>query len=611
MPPTESPGDDMVVLGSPADGGVNRVCSLVAPEGDEAQKGRRVLECRNFWRAGAYEVRSGVSPSARHAAQESSDFDRARVHPKFLHTNATSHKWAFGAIAELLDNSVDEIQNGATFVKVDKVSNSKDNSPMLLFQDDGGGMDPEGIRRCMSLGFSTKRSKTTIGQYGNGFKTSTMRLGADAIVFSRANRGGNVTLCIGLLSYTFLRRTMKDDIIVPMLDFHIVNGQKTPIILSSQDEWDSSLKAILDWSPFSSMEELLLQFEDMGLHGTKVVVYNLWMNDDGLLELDFDDDDQDILLRDQAYSGGFTRANKEVVHCHVSSRLKYSLRAYASILYMRKFSNFHIILRGKPVEQVSIADELKFIKTITYKPQVGMDGESVSVRITIGFAKEAPVLGIFGVNVYHKNRLIMPYWKVVQEGSSRGRCVVGIFEANFIEPAHDKQDFERTPLFIRLESKLRQIILEYWKYNCHMIGYQSIDITTEKRKLKESEKHSDRHASKVQLKVPTPIGVACSHLQPTGQTHAQSHDTMPISGEDDDDIEIIDVQDPSLIKKITEENIQLFMRREELQQTTNQLRRTVEELEHELAEVKKKCSQLAADLQIRGGKQHILGTNQS
>lgn len=73
----------------------------------------------------------------------------------------------------------------------------KDNSPMLLFQgickaykaacfwlicavdgldsllnthnerllaDDGGGMDPEGIRRCMSLGFSSKRSKSTIGQ---------------------------------------------------------------------------------------------------------------------------------------------------------------------------------------------------------------------------------------------------------------------------------------------------------------------------------------------------------------------------------------------------------------------------------------------------------------
>lgn len=37
---------------------------------------------------------------------------------------------------------------------------------------------------------------------------------------------------------------------------------------------------------------LVLQFEDVGSHGTKVLIYNLWMNDDGLLELDFDDDDE-------------------------------------------------------------------------------------------------------------------------------------------------------------------------------------------------------------------------------------------------------------------------------------------------------------------------------
>ncbi|KAJ0542789.1 hypothetical protein HanHA89_Chr09g0343641 [Helianthus annuus] len=36
------------------------------------------------------------------------ELEHARVHPKFLHSNATSHKWAFGAIAELLDNAVDE-----------------------------------------------------------------------------------------------------------------------------------------------------------------------------------------------------------------------------------------------------------------------------------------------------------------------------------------------------------------------------------------------------------------------------------------------------------------------------------------------------------------------
>lgn len=33
-----------------------------------------------------------------------------------------------------------------------------------LFADDGGGMDPEGIRKCMSLGYSSKKTDTTIGQ---------------------------------------------------------------------------------------------------------------------------------------------------------------------------------------------------------------------------------------------------------------------------------------------------------------------------------------------------------------------------------------------------------------------------------------------------------------
>lgn len=36
----------------------------------------------------------------------------------------------------------------------------------------------------------------------------------------------------------------------------------------------------------------MIQFEDIGLHGTKVLIYNLWMNDDGLLELDFEDDEE-------------------------------------------------------------------------------------------------------------------------------------------------------------------------------------------------------------------------------------------------------------------------------------------------------------------------------
>ncbi|KAM0848254.1 hypothetical protein ACQ4PT_054507 [Festuca glaucescens] len=552
------------------------------------------LDCRSFWKAGAHE---GPSAPIRefHDGLETGDFDRARVHPKFLHTNATSHKWAFGAISELLDNAVDEICNGATFVKVDKSINSKDNSPMLVFQDDGGGMDPEGVRKCMSLGFSTKKSKTTIGQYGNGFKTSTMRLGADAAVFTRAMRGSNVTLSIGLLSYTFLRRTMKDDIVVPMLDFEVRDGHIVPLVYGSQGDWDSSLKIILDWSPFSSKEELLKQ---------------------------------DILLRDQGQtSGGTTKIQKEIVEQHISHRLRFSLRAYTSILYLRKFENFQIILRGKPVEQISIANELKFKKVVTYKPQVAHDSQVVSVKVDIGFAKEAPVLGIFGMNVYHKNRLIMPFWKVLQEASSRGRSVVGVLEANFIEPAHDKQDFERTPLFIRLETKLRKIIVDYWKEKCHLIGYQPTDPKL-RSQYKAALKDPGGPGGKIQHKAFTArkTGEHLSNLLPetyddveavrltangTGSALHSSgqaqENSMESAGLEEDlvDISSHGVLDPNLNEKLSEENLALFTRREDLRQRDTQLKQTIGELEHELEETKRKCSQLAAELQIRKSQQQL------
>ncbi|XP_078152214.1 protein MICRORCHIDIA 2-like [Carex rostrata] len=565
-----------------------------------ADSGNKTLACRNFWKAGSDEVPSVVPNQIIPDVLESYDFDRARVHPKFLHTNATSHKWAFGAIAELLDNAVDEICHGATFVRVDKTTNPKDGSPMLLFQDDGGGMDPEGIRRCMSLGFSSKRSKTTIGQYGNGFKTSTMRLGADAVVFTRAFCEGQATVSIGLLSYTFLRSTMKDDIIVPMLDFKMEGGRLVPLVYSCSEEWDSSLKLLIDWSPFSSKEELLQQFEDVGSHGTKVLIYNLWMNDDGLLELDFDDDEEDILLRDQANNTtGSSRHHKDIVQHHISHRLRFSLRAYTSILYMRKFTNFKILLRGKPVEQVFISEEMKFKKSVTYKPQVGVNSEVVAVRTTIGFAKEAPVLGIFGVNVYHKNRLIMPFWKVLQEASSRGRSVLGVLEANFIEPAHDKQDFERTPLFIRLESKLRQIIVDYWKDNCHLIGYQGSTGRSTKASPQKAQPQKAQRANMSSVHVG---GDPSRNIPRRANLDDDKEDNVPPAnsqGEDAEEGGSMASFDPNLIETLTEENSNLLSRRDKLQARDAQLRLTIAQLEKELEETRRKCAHAAAELQHR------------
>lgn len=34
----------------------------------------------------------------------------------------------------------------------------------------------------------------------------------------------------------------------------------------------------------------MIQFDDIGEHGTKIIVFNLWFNDDGDMELDFNSD---------------------------------------------------------------------------------------------------------------------------------------------------------------------------------------------------------------------------------------------------------------------------------------------------------------------------------
>ncbi|XP_059443514.1 protein MICRORCHIDIA 6-like isoform X2 [Corylus avellana] len=389
--------------------------------------------CRQFWKAGNYDDGLGSKVSLQNGK------NYLHVHPLFLHSNATSHKWAFGAVAELLDNAVDEIQNGATFVLVDKTTNPKDGSPALLIQDDGGGMDPAAMRHCMSFGFSDKKSKSAIGQYGNGFKTSTMRLGADVIVFSRHLSNRTLTQSIGLLSYTFLTRTGHDRIVVPM------------------------------WSPFLTEAELLKQFDDIGAHGTKAIIYNLWVNDDGDVELDFESDPEDIRVSGETKKIDTLPALKTINEQHIANQFHYSLRVYLSILYLRVPERFNIILRGRVVEYHNIANDLKFPECILYRPQGCVEGQVIT---TVGFLKEAPRVGFHGFNVYHKNRLILPFWQVVSYQDSRGRGVVGVLEANFIEPTHNKQDFERTSLFQKLEARLKEMTWEYWDYHCGLIGYQ-------------------------------------------------------------------------------------------------------------------------------------------
>ncbi|MCL7029337.1 hypothetical protein MKW94_021927 [Papaver nudicaule] len=470
---------------------------------------------KQFWKAGDYEE----SLAGRGGGGETTlidGMDHVRVHPRFLHSNATSHKWVLGAVAELLDNSLDEVNNGATYCNIDMVLNKKDGSRMLLVEDNGGGMSPGTMRHCMSLGYSAKsKLADTIGQYGNGFKTSTMRVGADVIVFSRCpgKDGRSPTQSIGLLSYTFLTSTGKEDIVVPMLDYER-NGKHWSKIVpesSSSVDWNKKLETIVQWSPYASEADLLEQFNHITDQGTRIIIYNLWEDEQGALELDFDSDIHDIQIRGVNRDEKKIQMAKDYPNSRICLTYTHSLRSYSSILYLRRPQNFRIILRGKDVVQHNIVSDMSKIEDIKYKPK----GENADMGVVgkMGFHKDAKAhLDIQGFNVYHRNRLIKPFWRVWNTPSSGGRGVIGLLEANFVKPAHDKQDFERTNVLSRLESKLAKTQKRYWYDNKGAIGYadpKQDNPADASAKAKARAYEAQRNLSKAR-EIPIPVMEKCN-----------------------------------------------------------------------------------------------------
>ncbi|XP_031505086.1 protein MICRORCHIDIA 6 isoform X2 [Nymphaea colorata] len=555
--------------------------------------------CRQFWKAGNYH--SGKTCNLKIA----NGGNRMRVHPKFLHSNATSHKWALGAIAELLDNAVDEIHNGATFVNIDKIIDPRDQCPALLIQDDGGGMDPECLRKCMSLGYSGKKS-SAIGQYGNGFKTSTMRIGADVIVFTSCMKTRVCTQSIGLLSYTFLTQTGQEDTVVPMVDYELspATRERKPIIRTSEKDWVYNMSTILQWSPYQTESDLLVQFDDIGHHGTKIVIYNLWHNDDGDMELDFESDEEDIKISGAPkpeHTGHHTRM---LTHMHVANQYLYSLRVYVSILYLQLPNSFSIVLRGRVVEHHKLVDNLKFPQYILYKPQIGGNKEAEVITI-IGFVKEAPHVNVQGFNVYHKNRLIRPFWRVWLDPSSRGRGVVGVLEANFIEPAHDKQDFEKTAVFQKLEARLKTMAVEYWNLHCALIGYKPPVL-----KIKSQGSDSNHKPVRMEL-VSGTTGMAAIGLQPSSMKRkppsnlgdTETFKRPAITGQNaiPPYFETSDKADDSRrlqeSRELLEENEKLQRQCREYEKVEEELELKVRQLEIELHEMQTKYARLLLESQ--------------
>ncbi|XP_053513621.1 MORC family CW-type zinc finger protein 3 isoform X1 [Artibeus jamaicensis] len=381
------------------------------------------------------------------ATQPPSGIRLSALCPKFLHTNSTSHTWPFSAVAELIDNAYDPDVN-AKQIWIDKTVIN--NHICLTFTDNGNGMTSDKLHKMLSFGFSDKvtmNGHVPVGLYGNGFKSGSMRLGKDAIVFTKNGE----TMSVGFLSQTYLEAIKAEHVVVPIVAF----GKHRQMINLVESE--ASLAAILEYSLFSTEQSLLAELDAIiGKKGTRIIIWNL-RSYKGATEFDFDKDKYDIRIpEDLDETTGRKGYKKQERMDQIAPESDYSLRAYCSILYLKP--RMQIILRGQKVKTQLVSKSLAYIEHDVYRPKF----LTKTVRITFGF--NCRNKDHYGIMMYHRNRLIKAYEKVGYQlkANNMGVGVVGIIECNFLKPTHNKQDFDYTNEYRLTILALGEKLNDYW-----------------------------------------------------------------------------------------------------------------------------------------------------
>ncbi|CAE1304793.1 MORC [Acanthosepion pharaonis] len=382
----------------------------------------------------------------------------SKVSPSFLHANSTSHTWTFSAIAELIDNAYDPDVN-ASQLWIDKYNIN--NKICLSFVDNGNGMEPDKLLRMLSFGFCEKVAvggHKPIGQYGNGFKSGSMRLGRDALVLTRTIN----CMSVGMLSQNYLEAVREETVLVPIVTWKL--PQK---IRSTSQGTLNSLRAILKYSIFRTEKSLLDELASLEMlkTGTKIIIYNLKRGNDGKLELDFESDPVDI-RNPESHEFDYSSINRPL--SQYSPEYRRSLREYGSILFLKP--RMKIILRGKKIQTKLISKSLSQTETDIYRPT----WLPKPILLTFGFSpnKNDHNTENYGVLMYHRNRLIKAYEKVgfQRQANELGVGVVGVVEVDFLDPIHNKQDFKRTDRYNSFMTSLGTKLNDYWNEKCGSTG---------------------------------------------------------------------------------------------------------------------------------------------
>nr|XP_003421292.1 MORC family CW-type zinc finger protein 1 [Loxodonta africana] len=397
---------------------------------------------------------------------------------------------------------------GATRLDVFSVDNETlQGGFMLCFLDDGCGMSPEEASDIIYFGTSKKRLSTLkfIGQYGNGLKSGSMRIGKDFILFTKKEE----TMTCVFFSQTFCEREGLSEVVVPIPSWLTRTKE---YVTNDPIKFSTEVSIIYKYSPFKTEAELMQQFDMIyGKCGTLLVIYNLKLLLNGEPELDVKTDQEDILV------AGALEDFPE----------RWSFRAYTSVLYFDP--RMRIFIQAKRVKTKHLCHSLyrprKYLYVTssfkgTFKNEVKNAEEAVKIAELIlkeaqmkvnkldttlspppknalqealgdveakhetlkqkrRELKKAKTLSLFfgvsvenrsqaGMFIYSNSRLIKMREKVgpqLKLKSLLGAGVVGIVNIplEIMEPSHNKQEFLNVQEYSHLLKVMGQYLVQYCK----------------------------------------------------------------------------------------------------------------------------------------------------
>eukprot|EP00854_Cymbomonas_tetramitiformis_P000346 gene346-633_t len=394
-----------------------------------------------------------------------------------LKSNATSHVWPFGALAELVDNAQDQ-EAGSTNLFISGDETYFEGGGHITVEDDGRGMTRGELHRMLSFGYSDKEHVAgNVGRFGIGFKSGSMRLGDDVVIFTREEHSASVAL----LSQTFLEDENLDDILIPMFTWEVEGSYEdgysyTNLEPRDVSKWDEMMQFLLKYTIWDSEKELLKIFSELkSTTGTRIIIFNLKR------PFEFDFSIQGDIRMQKPYLDEADRSSR---HRHLNYQNDhgqqttvevvedYSLRAYLAILYLKP--KVAITLQNEPVDFIDpIARITKDAYTCKpYKPaQPNVLLTTFYEYLAGGEKKMTMHVGYwdvdknYGFHIYNNNRLIRIYQKfgAMLQVNCMMKNMVGVIEADFLTPTHNKQAFdESSNLYSRFKQQVVTQMNDYY-----------------------------------------------------------------------------------------------------------------------------------------------------